>query len=68
MIFRRSGADDDDDLGIRRGREGRRHRARAYPLHQCRDRGGVAEPRAMVDIIVAEAGAHELLEEIRLLV
>ena len=30
--------------------------------------GGVAEPRAMIDIVRAEAGAHELLEQIGLLV
>ena len=48
--------------------ERRRHRARADALHQGGDRGGVAEPGAMVDIVGAEALAHQLLEQVGLLV
>src|SRR4029453_3519861 len=32
------------------------------------DRGGVAEPRAVIDVVGAETGAHQFLEEISLLV
>ena len=68
VVFGRVRADDDDHVGIGRRGERRRHRARADPLHQRRDRRGVAEPRAVVDIVAAEAGAHQLLEQIGLLV
>ncbi len=40
----------------------------ADALHQRRHRRGVAEPRAVIDIVGAEAGAHQLLEQIGLLV
>src|SRR5262249_6912003 len=46
----------------------RRHRARADALHQRRHRRGVAEPRAVIHVVGAEARAHELLEEVSLLV
>ena len=67
-LIGRIGADHDDDVGVHRGGERRRHRARADALHQRRDRRGVAQPRAVVDIVGAEAGAHQLLEQIGLLV
>ena len=68
MIFRGSCADDDDDLGIGRGGEGGGDRARADPLHQGGDRGGVAQARAVIDVVAAETGAHQLLEQVGLLV
>ena len=68
VVLGRLRADDDDDVGVLRGGERRRHRARADPFHQRRDRRGVAQPRAMVDIVAAEAGAHQLLEQVGLLV
>ena len=37
-------------------------------LHQRRHRRGVAQPRAVIDVVGAEAGAHQLLEQISLLV
>ena len=43
-------------------------RAGADPLHQRRHRGGVAQPRAMVDVVGVEAGADQLLEQVGLLV
>ena len=67
-LIGRVGADDDDDVGIRRRRERRRDGARADRLHQRGDRRGVAEPRAVVDVVAAEAGAHQLLEQVGLLV
>ena len=42
--------------------------AEPTPSKQRRHRGGVAEPRAVVDIVGAEAGAHQLLEQIGLFV
>ena len=48
--------------------EGRGHRAGADAFEQRRHRRGVAEPRAVIDIVGAEAGAHQLLEQISLFV
>ena len=68
MVHGRVGADHDDDFGVHRGRKRRRHRARIQPFHQRRHRRGVAQPRAVIDIVGAEAGAHQLLEQVRLFV
>ena len=68
MVLGRVGADDDDDVGILALVEGRGHRRRADAFQQRRHRGGVAEPRAVIDIVGAEAGAHQLLEQIGLFV
>ena len=68
MVHGRIGADHDDDLGVHRRRERRRHRARVQAFQQRRDRRGVAQPRAVIDIVGAEAGAHQLLEQIGFLV
>ena len=68
MIDGRIGADHDDHIGVHRGGKRRRHRARIQPLHQRCDRGGVAQPRAVIDVVGAEAGAHQLLEQIGLFV
>ena len=68
MVLRRVGADHDDDVGVLALVEGRGHRGGADAFQQRRDRGGVAQPRAVVDIVGAEAGAHQLLEQIGLLV
>src|SRR5438477_27671 len=38
------------------------------PLHQRCNRGGVAQPRAVIDVVGAEAGAHQLLEQVGLFV
>ena len=55
VVLGRVGADDDGDIGVLDLVEGRRHGAGADILHQRRDRGGVAEPGAVVDVVVAEA-------------
>ena len=68
MIFGRVGADDDDDFGILALIKGRRHRGRTDALHQSGDRRGVAQARTMIDIVGAEAGAHQLLEQIGFLI
>ncbi len=43
-------------------------RARADAFEQRDDRRRMAQPRAVVDVVAAEAGAHELLEQVGLLV
>ena len=68
MVLGRVGADDDDDVGVLALVEGRGHRGRADAFEQRRHRRGVAEPRAVVDVVGAEAGAHQLLEQIGLFV
>ncbi|GCC49543.1 hypothetical protein chiPu_0033698, partial [Chiloscyllium punctatum] len=56
MVHGRIGADHPDHLGISGGCKRRRHRARAQSFEQRRHRRGVAQPRAVVDIVGAEAG------------
>ena len=68
MILGWVGADHHDHVGILHLVEGGRHRRGADTFQQCRHRRGVAQPRAMIDIVGAEAGAHQLLEQIGLLV
>src|SRR5581483_4409527 len=68
VVLGRIGADDDDDVGVLALVEGRRHRARADAFQERRHRRGVAQPRAVVDIVGAEAGAHQLLEQVGLFV
>ena len=68
MVFDRVGADHDCDLGVLDLVEGGGNRARADVLHQRRDARGVAEPGAVVDVVVLEALTDQFLEEIGLLV
>ena len=68
MVHRRVGADDDDDLGIQCRGEGRGYGAGVEALHQSRYGAGVAEPGTVVHVVVAEAGADQLLEQVGLLV
>ena len=68
VVLGRVGADDDGELGVLDLVEGRRHRRRAHVFHQRRHGRGVAEPCAMVDVVVLERLPDQLLEEIRLLV
>ena len=63
VIGGRIGADEEDHLGVLDVVHLVRHRARADALEQRRDRRGVAKARAMVDVVGAEAGAHQFLEE-----
>ena len=68
VVLGRIGADHHDHFRVLALVEGGGHRAGADALHQRRHRRGVAEPRAVIHVVGAEAGAHELLEEIGLLV
>ena len=68
MVLGRVRPDHDDHVRVHGRGERRAHRARADVLEQRRDRAGVTEARAVVDVVRAEAGAHELLKQIRLLV
>ena len=68
MILGGIGADDHDHVGMLDLVEGRGHRAGADAVDQRRHRRGVTEPRAVIDIVGAEAGADQLLEQIGLFV
>ena len=68
MVLRRPCADDDDAVAFVGRRERCGDSARADGLHQGRDRAGMAEPGAVVDIVRPERSADQLLEEIRLFV
>ena len=68
VVLGRARTNDDDAVGVLGSCERRGDGSRVQPFHQRRDRGGVAQPRAVVDIVGAEALTHELLEEIGLLV
>ena len=68
VVHRGVGADDDDDLGVQRRLEGRGDGAGVQPFHQRGHRGGVAQPGAVVHVVRAEAGAHQLLEQVGLFV
>ena len=68
MVLGRVGADDHHDVGVLDLVECRGNRTGADALDQRRHRGGVAKARAVIDIVVAEAGADQLLEQIGLFV
>ena len=68
MVDRRVGADDENDFGVGDVAHLVRHRAGVDAFHQRGDARGVAEARAVVDVVRPEPGAHELLEKIGLLV
>ena len=68
VVFRRIGADHDDEVGILALVEGRGYRRGANAFQQRRHRRGVAEPRAVVVIVRAEVRPHELLKKVSLFV
>ena len=57
-----------DQVGVLGVAEDVRDRPGADPFEQRRDAGGVAEPGAVIDVVRAQRGPHQLLEEIGLLV
>jgi hypothetical protein len=68
MVLLGPRTDHQNTIGIECGHERRRNRPRTDPFHQGRHRGGVAQARAVIDIIGAEPLPHQLLEQIGLLV
>ena len=62
------GADDENGVGVQGVGKRVRHRAAADLVQQGGDRRGVAQPRAVVDVVGAEDGANELLEQVVVLV
>ena len=68
VIDDRIGADQQHDFGLHHVHDRIRHRARADAFQQCRDARRMAQARAVIDVVRAETGADELLEQVRLLV
>ena len=68
VVHRRVCADDDDRFSVAAFGERRRDGTGADVLEQRGNRRGVAEPRAVVDIVRPEAGADKLLDKIGLFV
>src|SRR3954449_1685378 len=68
VVGRRVRARQDRDVGVDDVAVRRRHRARPDALEERGDARGVAQARAVVDVVRAEARADELLEEVGLLV
>ena len=68
VVRRRVRAGEDRHVGVHDVAVGGRHRARAHALEQRGHARGVAQPRAVVDVVGAEARADQLLEEVGLLV
>ena len=61
-------ADQHHQISLKRLHEGRGDRARADALDQRRNRAGMAQPRTVVDMVGAKAGAHQLLKQPRFFV
>ena len=68
MVGRRVRAGDDHHVCVRDVPVCGGHRPRADTLEEGGHRGRMAEPRAVVNVVGAEACPDELLEEVRLLV
>ena len=64
MVRGRVGADQENDFGLGHVRYLVGHRTGAHAFKQGHHTGGMAETRAMVDVIGAEAHAHQFLEQI----
>ena len=63
MIHRRIGADHENHFRVRDVAHRVRHRARVDAFHQRGHARSMAKPRAVVDVVRAEAGSHQLLEQ-----
>ena len=62
VVLLRPRADNDDNVGFERGGERRGDGARADPLDQCCDRGGMTEARAVIDVVRAETRTYQFLK------
>ncbi len=67
MVLGRIGADHDDNVGVLALVESSGHGGRADAFEKSRDRRGMTQPGAVIDIVGAEARAHQFLEQIGLL-
>ncbi len=68
VVGRGVGADHKDQLGMLHVVHRIAHRARAHAFEQRGHAGRMAQPRAVVHVVAAKAGAHQLLEQIGLFV
>ena len=68
VVLGRACANDDDAIAVFGGCEGRGDRTRPDGLHQGCHGTRVAKPGAVIDIVGAERGADQFLEEIGFLV
>ncbi len=68
VIGRGVGADHQNELGMLHIVDLVAHRARAHPFEQRGHAGRMAQPGAVIDVVAAEAGAHQLLEQVGLFV
>ena len=68
MIDRGVRADDEDHFRLGDVAHRIRDRPGVDPLHQRGDARGVAQARAVIDVVRAESGAHQLLEQVGLFV
>ena len=68
MVHRRVGADHQHHVGMDHVVDLVRHRSRAQPFEQRGHGRGMAQAGAVVDVVAAEAGAYQLLEQVGLLV
>ena len=68
MVRRRVGADDENHAGVLNIVDLVADRARAHALKQCGHAGRMAQTRAVVHVVAAKAGAHQLLKQIGLLI
>jgi len=68
VVVGRVRSDDDDQLRMLDVAHRVAHGARAHALKQRRDAGRVAQAGAVVHVVAAKAGAHQLLEQVGLFV
>ena len=68
MIRRRVRADDKNHLRVFDIADLVRNRARANAFEQCHHAGGMTQSCAVVDVVRAKAGTHQLLEQVRFFV
>ena len=68
VIHRRVRADHEDDLRVHHVAHLVRHGSGVDPFHQRRDARGVAQARAVIDVVRSESGADQLLEQVGFLV
>ena len=63
MVYRRVAAGEDHHIRLKRLHEGSGDGARAQAFHQRGHGAGVTKPRAVINVVGAETGANQLLEQ-----